>query len=107
MSAKKIRSLVGMRLLGRKSAHAENEGVNELLRHHSSCSVIVGCPAAKRQEKSHTCSLSRSGQSIRYPHSLRAVRHMVHCRPCRNCRPIAPLKDAHMEEESRSNNGSR
>ncbi|GFW43919.1 hypothetical protein TNCV_231581 [Trichonephila clavipes] len=111
------------------SAHAENEGVNELLRHccHSSCSanrnsrIVTGgkVRAAKRlPRKSHTCLMGlRSvivpvNPYVQNPHSLRAVRQllcddMVHCRQERNCRPIAPLKDAHMEEESRYNNGSR
>ncbi|GFU92768.1 hypothetical protein TNCV_984881, partial [Trichonephila clavipes] len=85
------------------SAHAENEGVNELLSiaAHSSCSanrssriVTDGkVRAAKRlPRKSHTCSMGLrseivpANQYVQYPHSLRAVRQllcdgMVHCRP--------------------------
>ncbi|GFU69674.1 hypothetical protein TNCV_2167221 [Trichonephila clavipes] len=86
----------------RPSAHAENEGVNELLRH--CCSFVLQrqsklesllvvryelpsvCP-----RKSHTCSMGlRSGDRdgnpyVQYPHSLRASEllcdDMVHCRP--------------------------
>ncbi|GFY06367.1 transposable element Tc3 transposase [Trichonephila clavipes] len=85
------------------SAHAENEGVNELLRH--CCPFVLQrqsklpnrywCKvrAAKRlPRKSHTCSMGLRSEIVpanpyvQYPHSLRAVRQllcddMVHCRP--------------------------
>ncbi|GFV21094.1 hypothetical protein TNCV_3480251 [Trichonephila clavipes] len=86
------------------SAHAENEGVNELLRHccpfvlqrqSRSSRIVTGgkVRAAKRlPRKSHTCSwdwdpeIVPANPYVQYPHSLRAVRQllcddMVHCRP--------------------------
>ncbi|GFU80058.1 hypothetical protein TNCV_579381 [Trichonephila clavipes] len=95
---------------------------------HSSCSanrssrIVTGgkVRAAKRlPRKSHTCSMGlrsgdHAGQSIRSISSLSkscsaaTVRfHGALSSMKRNCRPIAPLKEAHMEEESRYNNGSR
>ncbi|GFX60482.1 hypothetical protein TNCV_1182011 [Trichonephila clavipes] len=74
--------------------------------------------AKRLPRKSHACSMElRSGdravQSIRSISSLSkscsaaTVRlHGALSSVKRNCRPIAPLKDAHMEEESRYNNGS-
>ncbi|GFV09055.1 hypothetical protein TNCV_869211 [Trichonephila clavipes] len=111
------------------SAHAENEGVNELLRHccpfvlqrqsklPNRCGGKVRAAKSVCPRKSHTCWMGLRSEIVpanpyvQYPHSLRAVRRYCAMTWCivvheKNSN-LAPLKTHIWREESRYNNGSR